>query len=512
MGVFGKEVVVLSRWQAVMQECGCCPPPDCCPPLVECEGVLIEGSTSVYLPCDHEAAGSDAPEAELDIPTLYHDRISRQNHRESSGSRVHEYRFRRRNATTLVVVEDNQSTETVTYTESFAIAGTPDIRQPDIDPGSLFYESDVREGIWWPANDFPPGCLPDGSPVLYYHGDYDYARVFTGDWAGSNPDESKGWEGKYWLELDSADECGTREEVIENTATPFFDVGEEGSPTVTTSETLTATEDITVTTTEYSEVESSDTGWVENFGGGGGEVRTETTTTTAHVEEMTDSIVLSSPFDRGDARDALRERLVEVMANLDAVCDSGSGSAGFELDDGTVLSPPLCVDGCGAEVSVGWPTQDAEGVGGEVTISGTGRAFRYRIKLDKCCLNEKIRLEWDEVFYPQSYLDWLEGGASGDPPDEPVVTPKAWEWEGIPPGCGSSSAAESDHDSYDEQSMWSPWSLAVIPPLGGEGVVLLKNMLMDCNPDSPWGSKPMLVDTFGEFDSEDLDEDPDTEI
>lgn len=119
--------------------------------------------------------------------------------------------------------------------------------------------------------------------------------------------------------------------------------------------------------------------------------------------------------------------------------------------------------------------------------------FRYRVKLNKCCGYPKIRSEWDNVLYPREWLNWLAEWladeasdsvpAPAEPAARPLVTPKAWEWEGVPPMCDDSSGSDSSADPvdpFDHEPMWSPWSPVIQVPEDMEGVVAMRNYQQKC--------------------------------
>lgn len=122
---------------------------------------------------------------------------------------------------------------------------------------------------------------------------------------------------------------------------------------------------------------------------------------------------------------------------------------------------------------------------------------RYRWKLNKCCGYKSILSGWREVFFPLAYMQWyqaLAGLGSGDeipPPPvdlEALSAQRQWQWTGTPPLCLGSSSASSEVDPYDEESMWSPWSLTLRVPTGQEGIMLLRNYFQIC-----YGSIPDVM-------------------
>jgi hypothetical protein len=132
-------------------------------------------------------------------------------------------------------------------------------------------------------------------------------------------------------------------------------------------------------------------------------------------------------------------------------------------------------------------------------------AFQYRFKLNKCCAWRAIRSEWDEVFFPKAYLDWLAETAllsdESDWPENPggvIVTPKAWVWSGVPPRCdGSSDSPDSSEDNpFDYEPMWSPWSALVKTAAGQEGWIELRNYQQKCYEAPP----QQMPDVFGVYE------------
>lgn len=123
--------------------------------------------------------------------------------------------------------------------------------------------------------------------------------------------------------------------------------------------------------------------------------------------------------------------------------------------------------------------------------------FRYRIKLNKCCGFRKIASRWLTVFYPETWLDWEARVLAGDsdtgtePEPGPDREVKAWAWEGEPPLCNDSASVT---DPYDDLDMWSPFSLVVFVPTGKFGMVLNRNYQQKCYESALWDDMP---DVFG---------------
>ncbi len=137
--------------------------------------------------------------------------------------------------------------------------------------------------------------------------------------------------------------------------------------------------------------------------------------------------------------------------------------------------------------------------------------FQYRIKLDKCCGFKSILSGWREVLFTKEYLDWLADvaalGSSDDIPPSPedleANSPKKqWLWEGAPPLCPEDSSAsgyESDYDPFDDEAMWSPWSLTVKLARDKQGRIELRNYWQKC-----YGSLPdFMPAVMGDIDLSD---------
>jgi len=198
-----------------------------------------------------------------------------------------------------------------------------------------------------------------------------------------------------------------------------------------------------------------------------------------------------------------------------------------------------------------WPTDAADSDSAEIyTWSDCGAAFdcgncstppsalrfRYRWKIPPCHPGSWYKIEWDEVFFPKAYLDWLAAAQAYDPndsigsdslatgiepfdpnanppPELPVLTPKEWTWEGDALGpCLDVDSTPSDssdaigNELAERDAMtdrWSPWSLTVVPP--GPGTVELRNARIQCY-RNPFGTvtQPIVI---GDFTLGDLDQD-----
>lgn len=103
--------------------------------------------------------------------------------------------------------------------------------------------------------------------------------------------------------------------------------------------------------------------------------------------------------------------------------------------------------------------------------SGSSRAIQYRWRVP--CLGVEVRIEWDEVFFPKPYTDWIASIPMADhdkpqnwppPPVEvPVVTPRSY----VHP-----------QQTCDEETTetFSPWGITVFVPAIQPGVIVLKNV------------------------------------
>ncbi|MES2923680.1 MAG: hypothetical protein V4819_19150 [Verrucomicrobiota bacterium] len=129
--------------------------------------------------------------------------------------------------------------------------------------------------------------------------------------------------------------------------------------------------------------------------------------------------------------------------------------------------------------------------------------FRFRIKHNKCCAYTDLRSEWDRVFYSREWLEWfaeVSALTGSDPrPEEPAKpgrTPQVWTWTGTPPRCDDSASDSAPLDPYDDETMWSPWSLVISMPDGVEGSILNRNYQQKC-----YGTVPdWMPGVFGTYD------------
>lgn len=91
-------------------------------------------------------------------------------------------------------------------------------------------------------------------------------------------------------------------------------------------------------------------------------------------------------------------------------------------------------------------------------------------------------MQWDEVFFPKAYDDWVEDGSVGDPPEDSLPTlveSRDWIWGG------------------NAQEPWSEW-YSVDPP-DEEGEVRIVNIMVICWKSSRIGQKPTAYGEVYEF-------------
>ncbi len=183
-------------------------------------------------------------------------------------------------------------------------------------------------------------------------------------------------------------------------------------------------------------------------------------------------------------------------------------SANFDgIEDESTSTACTTRDRCSASKDIYRNLIDQDG-----TWNANFQWFRYRFKLNKCCAWQSIRSEWDEILYRQEWLDWKATmDARGDsestpdpvePSPEPVKTAKVWEWTGTPPRCPDDSSLSSDAppvDPYDHEPMWSPWSAVVKMPAGEiQGVILNRNYQQKCYEAPP----QQMPDVFGTYEDD----------
>lgn len=202
-----------------------------------------------------------------------------------------------------------------------------------------------------------------------------------------------------------------------------------------------------------------------------------------------------------------------------------------------------------------WPTDapnDSESYEGydlnSLTKAGSGAFFRcdnysnqraeatrnrYRWIVPPCHGGSYYRIDWQEVFFPQEYLDWyieaqknvtsdltdVDGILPFDPnanppPVMPKTTNKSWVWRGTALGdCPLYDSNYSDSvDSvqkeyqrrYNMPSRRSPWSQDMVAT--AQGVIEILNVRIQCC-DNPFGNASQPVFLNGEWDEDDVDQD-----
>jgi len=177
------------------------------------------------------------------------------------------------------------------------------------------------------------------------------------------------------------------------------------------------------------------------------------------------------------------------------------------------------------------------GLNGDVGASSSS-VFRYRWTIPLCHAGSYYRIDWDEVFFPKAYLDWLEAAEAYDPntestsesdrvpagiepfdpnanppPTLPTLTPKSWEWTGeaLGPCVDIDSNYSDSYDPiasdyylrYNDTTRRSPWSLTVRPI--AEGQIELRNVRVQCY-RNPYGAVSQPV-SMGVYLTTDVDQD-----
>jgi hypothetical protein len=104
-----------------------------------------------------------------------------------------------------------------------------------------------------------------------------------------------------------------------------------------------------------------------------------------------------------------------------------------------------------------------------------------------------FRIDWDEVFYPQSFLDWQSNSEPLPPPVIPTLTAKSWEWNGEALGECCGDPPDSSEDRMNNPDRRSPWGVIEAPI--SQGRVEIANVRYICY-RSPYGQKPNLLDGF----------------
>jgi hypothetical protein len=147
-------------------------------------------------------------------------------------------------------------------------------------------------------------------------------------------------------------------------------------------------------------------------------------------------------------------------------------------------------------------------------------AFRYRWRVPPCHPGSYYKIEWDQIFFPREYLEWLDDAQDPDvvafdpnanpPPALPVITAKSWEWTGTALGDCNSTDPLNDYDyRKDLSDRMSDWSDTV--ETTEEGIIEMRNVRVYCY-RSTYGSKPQYVTpenaiTGGSYSTGDIDQD-----
>lgn len=523
MAKFGPEVVTLQQWREAAARCGCCPPPLCCEPKLECRSVRVEGTVAGHVSFTFDP-GSDSDSDGGDMPELYLKKIVERNGSTLTISSFSSHRTEARRYVTHVFMYDEL--------DEFARSISRVEKYPPTDDRKLVdgvYLTVNRSGPW-ECHEDPVECIEDFELFRYTFSE-DAVHDYSGPDASPQPDDAHEEElrvktqhiGDDSATSDEVEDCHEEDVIttVPEGKTYYELTGVLCGPSWATEhpvdvEEVTATERKVGHRVVISHSETVVEDW-ERVPSTTVEVKVTTVCESEQLYEALDIETLSVPVTKDDVSTAGRARLEFLIENFAAICGGDSSGVLSVSSDGCSALETICGSDCYAERRMVWPQKEDMVAGGAGTYSLIDQALVYRWKLNKCCRNQKYRLEWDEVFFPQSFLDWLEDDSSDAesmPPELPEVTPRVWVWSGMPPGCESDSD-ESDSvevDEFDDPSMWSPFSLAAMVPEGREGRVYLRNLLVDCNPDSPWGSKPQLFSTLPIFDSADLDGDSTTEI
>ena len=108
------------------------------------------------------------------------------------------------------------------------------------------------------------------------------------------------------------------------------------------------------------------------------------------------------------------------------------------------------------------------------------------------------RIDWDEVFYPQDFLDW-QSNPVGPPPVLPTLTAKSWEWQGIALGPCCGEETDTYEDRLADETRKSPWG--VLTPPNDAGRKELANVRVMCY-RNPYSNLPWAVSGFPLIDLE----------
>jgi hypothetical protein len=453
-----------------------------------------------------------------EFPVLY---LSRKKRTRSKveGNSTTTYNYKVRNKGTGMIVRETERSTTITVSREIGVFDEVDA---NVSSENFIHLIERRNGPWDCWEEIPE-CTVEGVVTHRYERDeiFSESEETSGEIDSDTDVEEteKRWsrtvshvEGVNSEDSDGCLEIDTRNTVPENLSwlesVAVLCLGD--SDDYSEEETVTATYKLFRSTLIETGSATEDTGWIDRPAGG--EQRTVDTCSGYRSSIFENETFLSDPVTKVEAATAAREKLVDWMQRIEQLCGSDSFS---DVEEECSALLPVCSAECVAKMMLDWPTEGD--TTGAAVYTADIAAFQYRWKLDQCCRNQKIRMEWDEVFYPREFLEWLEvarmESEPSDPPVLPTITKKAWVWEGEPPGCDEFASGFDDEERYANETMWSPWGLPVLVPPGQQGIVALRNLLVDCNPDSPWGSKPeLMIGVLPRYDESDLDENEDTEI
>ena len=477
--------LTLNALIGTLQECGCCPPPECCPPLVECQEIFgAIGFAGFLKPPESESDSS------LLEPGLYKKR-----------------------------------TRVVSISGGYTVDGTYNIGAGDVTyaafVSSITYNSTRVEEVESPlAGGLYGRFIPDPCGVEV-GGWKDVVCTFAGSWVETNQsvaftgtfpdydvhvftslqrtttyssaegDETEahaawrtgGMEGPEPVELYGP--CVLK--ITESVSAWYY--GEGG----VTAEESTGFPDYIpypITTVTY-----DDSLGVPSVPGGSDGVDVIDEFVYADLVTWADFITLAHGWMEGN----INFRATPEMA--------GSESASDVCEYGPGCHPYTAIGSFYSEYT-GYPTYPDYAGFPALLPSGTSYLFvlrgfvRFRFKLNKCCPWRNIHSEWDQVFYPREWLDWFsyqtrKGESDPDLP-EPAPAPekalKAWSWSGTPPLCSEDSDSTTPPvDPYDHEPMWSPWSLVMSSR--DDGVIANRNYQQKCY-EAPVQEFPTLFGTY----------------
>ncbi len=500
--------LTLAEYNALIAQCGCCELPRCCPPLLECQSLhahftargytsvndsaawpkhrkwgtrtTATGSWSQTGPNPHNSGTSTyqvwTVSAEafrgIEIERTYSGGVTPVEGSGSSSGPCPHWPV----PNDVVACAASGAAASTNYTWVFWGGGTPEQPAPHADfAASMSWSESISSAEGETTEIFAAwrGLYPtdaDYEAALEAYGAY--IQAYDG-WMDSQPlRDSFGSDGEFNAALE-AWEAAAPDSVDEPAARPSMEVYPKCWFRITTTYVIHPHyfgKYSDGSSAEPEEPSSTVQEWLD--GGGSGSPPCSGTGT---LSRYTDAPISSISKPPGTAIEADTEFLEpftrdEWRAEVAAVVDDLVGDF---PDEGCYLAH------CGASRQV---TEE----------SYSEIAFRYRFKLNKCCGYRNILSGWREVFFTQEYIDWhnlITGpGSSVTIPPPPVdldaISPhKEWLWEGIPPLCpqGSSSASSSEEtDPYDEESMWSPFSLTVRVPPGEYGHIVLRNYQQKC--------------------------------